>query len=147
MFNLNTRDMEYVLGVVNAGTLSKASRKLHTTQPNLSRVIFKEEEKLGLPLFNKDKIPWTLTYIGELYIKTAKEMLETKDRLAVQVESIISEKEGLIKLGLMGFEERYLMPRLMPLIKEKCKNLSVETIISKPLDIEKYYIMALWILR
>lgn len=119
MFYLNTKEMLYILTILKEKNLSKAAEKLYTTQPNLTRVINKEESKMGLSLFDKSTNPWSLTYAGEIYVAAAKEFLNLNENLFYQINSIIKEEKGLIKLGMMDFEQTYLMPEVLPSIKQK----------------------------
>lgn len=53
MFELN--QMEQLIMVAECGTLAGAAKKLHLSQPALSRSMQKLEEELQVPLFNRKK--------------------------------------------------------------------------------------------
>lgn len=135
MFYLNTKEMFYILTVVEEGSLSKTAEKLYTTQPNLTRLIRKEEEKIGMPIFNKGTLPWSLTYAGELYVIAAKEILKINNNFTSQTKSILNEQKGLIRLGMMDFEQTYLMPTMLPIIKENLPQVKFTTQIAPPCEV------------
>lgn len=136
MFYMDIKDMKYILTIVEEGTLNKAAEKLYTTQPNLSRIVNKTEELIGLPLFDKTKTPWTLTYVGKLYTKTALKMLKVNEEFANQTENIINGEKGLIKIGVMDIEERSLLPKILPIIKTNFPDLNIEIVNIAPFDSE-----------
>lgn len=137
MFDLNLRNMRNILTIVEEGSLSKAADKLNTTQPNLSRIVLKTEEQFALPLFDKEKTPWHLTYLGEIYISAAKKMLKCNDQFINDLKSIADHQKGLIKIGVMSFEERYLLPDILSAFKTLYPKLMVETISVPPIEIEE----------
>lgn len=63
------RQYKYVLKVAEEKSFSLAAKKLYISQPSLSQLIIKLEEKIGFPLFDRSASPLRLTYIGELYLK------------------------------------------------------------------------------
>jgi len=129
MFDANIKDMRFIIAILEEGSLSKAAEKLFTTQPNISRIVQKTEERLGAPIFNKEKTPWTLTYLGEIYIKTAQELIQLNDRFTTQAQKIINGESGVLKVATMFFEERYLLPKLVKAFKRKHPNAKIETIV------------------
>ena len=133
---LNVVNMYYILTIAEEGNITKAAEKVHTTQPNLTRIIQKEENRIGLQIFDKEKIPWRLTYAGQIYIKTAKEILRINNEFSEQTKSIISEQKGLLKLGVMAFEERYLLPKLLPIIKNECPDIEIEKVVAVPFEVD-----------
>ena len=65
------KGMEYVLAVYEEHGFSKAAAKLFVTQPALSAIVKKEEQRYGLQFFNRRVTPLTLTEAGIKYINSA----------------------------------------------------------------------------
>lgn len=128
MFEMNIRAMRVIMAFVQEGNMTKAAEKIYMTQPAITRTIQKVEEQIGLKLFCKEKNPWSLTYVGQLYMNFAKQMLAINDNLVIQTESIANYKKGLIKIGVMLFEERYIIPKIMTVFQEKYPDLLIEII-------------------
>ena len=47
--------LEQLLAIYNAGTISKAAEEMHISQPGLTRSIQRLEDSLGLQLFDRKK--------------------------------------------------------------------------------------------
>ena len=63
------RNMEYVYEVYKQGSFTKAAKSLYVSQPCLSALVKKTEEKLGFPIFNRNSNPLQLTECGQEYIR------------------------------------------------------------------------------
>lgn len=73
MFELN--QMEQLIMVAECGTLAGAAKKLHLSQPALSRSMQKLEEELQVPLFNRKKNKIQLNQNGELAVEYARKLV------------------------------------------------------------------------
>ena len=54
--------------VINAGTVTEASRRLKCSQPRISRLISELEEDIGFPLFRREKQRLVPTTEGKLFL-------------------------------------------------------------------------------
>ena len=52
------QNMEYVYEVYKEKSFSKAAKNLYVTQPCLSAMVKKVENKLGVPIFNRNVKQW-----------------------------------------------------------------------------------------
>lgn len=111
---MDFRQLQYMLKVAEEKSFSKAAQKLFIAQPSLSQYIQKLEQQLGVELFDRTTIPLRLTFAGELYIETAKKILDLKDQLSQQMEDIANLKKGRLTIGLSAFRTTYIMPRVLP---------------------------------
>ena len=68
------RNMEYVYEVYKERSFTRAAKNLYVTQPCLSALVKKTEEKLGFPIFNRSAIPLQLTEYGKEYIRYNERM-------------------------------------------------------------------------
>lgn len=59
---------EYIYEVYRERSISKAARKLYISQPALSEVVKRTEEKIGAKIFERSVSPLGLTEAGEAYI-------------------------------------------------------------------------------
>jgi len=134
---MNIREIEYLLAIVQEGNLSKAAAKLYTTQPNISRVVNKIEEKLNISLFNKNKQPWSLTYAGEVFLAHADNIFHTYKLLQQDMKNIENGNKKLLKLGLMPLEERIFLPKILPDFKKKYPYCFLQVSNFQPADIEE----------
>ena len=66
---LNFRQVEAFRAVMLSGSMTQAARELHTTQPNVSRVISQLETRIGLRLFARIAGKLVPTREGELFFR------------------------------------------------------------------------------
>lgn len=76
---MELRELRYFWTVAEERNFSKAAKVLHITQPTLSRQIKEFEEKLGTPLFIRDKRALRLTEEGLFLKERAAEILLMAD--------------------------------------------------------------------
>jgi DNA-binding transcriptional LysR family regulator len=122
---MDFRQLQYMLKVAEERSFSKAAQKLYIAQPSLSQYIQKLEQQLGVLLFDRSITPLRLTYAGELYIETAKKMLDLKDQLSQQMEDIANFKKGRLTIGLSSFRTTYIIPMVLPLFHESFPGIEV----------------------
>lgn len=122
---MDFRQLQYMLMVAEEKSFSKAAQKLYIAQPSLSQFIQKLEKQLGVELFDRTNNPITLTYAGELYIETAKKILDLKDQLHQQMEDIANLTRGCLKIGVAPFRSTYVIPKILPLFHERFPGIEV----------------------
>lgn len=66
---MNLKHAQYMLTVLQEGSITSAAKKLYVSQPSLSQMIKLVETNLGTPIFNRSTEPLTLTYAGEKYME------------------------------------------------------------------------------
>jgi DNA-binding transcriptional LysR family regulator len=122
---MDFRQLQYMMMVAEEKSFSKAASKLYIAQPSLSQYIQKLEQQLGVQLFDRSTNPLRLTYAGELYVETAKKILDLKDQLAQQMEDIADLKKGRLIIGVSSFRTTYIMPKILPLFHESFPGIEV----------------------
>ena len=78
--------LEQLLTIYKAGTISKAAEEMHISQPGLTRSIQRLEEDLGLQLFNRKKNKVIFNNNGIMAVKYAKKILQTKEEMVIQLQ-------------------------------------------------------------
>lgn len=112
---MNIDECKTILAVLQEGSLLKAGDKVGLTQPAVSRIVARVENKLGVPLFIKTKTPsWTLTNAGKIYVEKAKAFIAINSDLQCAIEALKQPQQGCLKLGVMDFEERNLLSKVLP---------------------------------
>jgi len=87
---MELRQVEYVVGVVDAGTFTAAAAALHVSQPSLSQGIARLEAELGTPLFHRVGRGVVLSAAGEAFLGPARRMLR-EARLASESVAAVAE--------------------------------------------------------
>ncbi|MFT3814709.1 MAG: LysR family transcriptional regulator [Acidovorax sp.] len=97
---MNLRQLEHLVAVAEEGSLAAAARRVHLSQPALTRSIQALEEQAGLPLCDRGTRGVTLTAAGKVAVERARRILfETncfkRDLLLIQQHEI-----GEVRFGL-----------------------------------------------
>lgn len=97
---MELRQLRYFLGVVEAGSLLKASGRLHVAQPALGQQIAALEGELGSRLFERTSRGMTLTAAGHRFLDHAKVVLADVDRAREAVREASAMPQGEVAIGL-----------------------------------------------
>ena len=105
--------MRTFLAVYRAGTLTRAARELHLTQPAVSQQVKALEVKLGRPLFNREPRGVTPTPAG---IELAQAVATHVDALEALLTPGGNSRDSLIDTLHIGGPEELLASRVIPTI-------------------------------
>ena len=115
------KGMEYVLAVYEEHGFSKAAAKLFVTQPALSAIVKKEEQRYGLQFFNRRVTPLTLTEAGIKYINSALEIREIEQKLGKELQALQSLEQGTLRIGSSAFFCANELPKLADAFRKASK--------------------------
>ena len=96
---MDFRELNYVLAIEKYQNITKAADSLYVSQPTLSKFLMNLENTLGQKLFRKLGNKYILTYAGEQYVKTAKEILMLKSNLDIQLADILKRDVGVLNVA------------------------------------------------
>jgi len=105
--------LRHFLELANLGSFSKASLKLHLTQPALSRSIQSLEEELGQPLFDRVGRKSELTPFGLHILGQARELVDGANNLKQSGKQLLGGQSGSVTLGLGSGPGALLMTPLL----------------------------------
>ena len=74
---MNLTHLRYFAELAHTHHYTRAAQNLCITQPSLSHAIFKMEEELGVPLFEKNGKNTVLTVFGEQFLRSVENSLKT----------------------------------------------------------------------
>lgn len=116
-------------------SFSKASEKLHLTQPTISDHIKALEQKLGCKLF--DRLGRTIipTKEAEVLYSHAMEIIEKADNIKDAIGEVKKEVTGELIIGASTIPGTYLMPPIMAEFQNKHPFISFQILISDSKDI------------
>ena len=111
---MNLKHAQYMLTVLQEGSITSAAKKLYVSQPSLSQMIKLVETNLGTPIFNRSTEPLTLTYAGEKYMEAAQQILTINTNLAKEIEEITQEDHGKLRFGVPVQRGMQVLPYVLP---------------------------------
>lgn len=141
MLHVTLRQLEYVVAVAKAGSLSAAAAVLNVSQPALSVAIGQVENRVGEALFQRRKgIAVTLTPFGRLFLPEAETLLADAARL--DAPGMLSRRpQGHVRLGILDeLAPNWLAPILrrlrqaFPQTEISCRTVSFEALADKLLS-------------
>lgn len=128
-------ELKYIVAVARERHFGRAAGTCFVSQPTLSVAIKKLEDELGVTLFERSSGDVTITPIGERIIAQAQHVLEEVQvvkRLAEQGKDPLA---GILRLGVIYTISPYLLPYLIPVMREKAPQM--------PLILEESYTVRL----
>jgi len=97
---MELRQLRYFVAASEAGSLLKASGRLHIAQPALGQQIAALEHELGARLFDRSSRGVTLTEAGKVFLEHAQVLLADAERARLAVRDSTTVPRGDVSLGL-----------------------------------------------
>ncbi|WPO41790.1 LysR family transcriptional regulator [Tardiphaga sp. 42S5] len=105
--SIPTEIMRSVVGISEAGSITKAAKLLGLSQPAISSQIKRIEHAVGGSIFQKSANGSSTTELGKLVLIQAKKILEANDQLLLLRGA--SPEDQTIRLGLTNFYSQRAM--------------------------------------
>lgn len=99
--------------VAEAGTIHEAAKRLHITQPALSRMMKVLEESCGFELFARSRQGVSLTDAGKEMLSYAKLTLKELENLESKLRAPTNQLAGHIRIGTYESLAEYLWPNFL----------------------------------
>lgn len=120
------REKDYVLSVYREKGFSKAARKMYISQPSLSAMIRKAEERIGGAIFDRSASPIELTDIGRAYVRAALELARAEEAFQQYVSDVNHCLKGTISLGGTMLFMSFILPPLLSAFSGKHPQVEVK---------------------
>ncbi|MBQ2403895.1 MAG: LysR family transcriptional regulator, partial [Lachnospiraceae bacterium] len=78
---MQIKQLEYLVKIVENGSISKAAEQLYITQPNLTKAVSSLEKEYGIRLFNRRARGVELTAEGKEFMRYARKVIAAADAL------------------------------------------------------------------
>lgn len=111
---MNLKQAQYVLAIVEAGSMAAAATALHVTQPALSQVVKTVETEAGTLLFERGTKPLRLTWAGTRFCEYARKFMLLDRSFHGEMSDISDEKAGQFRFGIPAGISRHVMTALAP---------------------------------
>lgn len=123
---MDFKDFSYVLAIAKYQNITKAADSLYITQPTLTKFLQNLEKDLGQKLFRKLGHRFVLTYAGERYVAKAVEIMNLKKELDQELDDIIKNNHGSLKIAFPTMRGTYMLPCTLPLFNERYPNVTID---------------------
>lgn len=123
---MELRHLRYFVAVAEeGGLLTAAERRLHTSQPSLSRQIRDLETEIGVKLLERQPRGVTLTAAGKVFLDHARLALLQVEAAIEGARRTAEPKRPALAMGfLVGLEVTWL-PHLLRMIREEARETEV----------------------
>ncbi|MGW2524405.1 LysR family transcriptional regulator [Streptomyces sp. NPDC001617] len=91
---MQLRQLEYFIGICEAGSFSAAAVRLYVTQPSLSQQIRALEKELGADLLERGRHGITLTPAGRVFLPQAQRAIQAVQDAQDSVRQVVEGRKG-----------------------------------------------------
>jgi DNA-binding transcriptional LysR family regulator len=117
--NFEVKQLRHFLSVVDEGSITRAAKVQHITQPALTRSIRNLEERVGGPLLVRSSRSIALTEAGETLYRYAQLITSQAELAMSDVRSIARGEKGHVHIGIGSLFAPALIRHLIPDISER----------------------------
>jgi LysR family hca operon transcriptional activator len=123
---MELRHLRYFVAVAETGSLTVAAeRRLHTSQPSLSRQIRDLEDEVGAELFSRSARGVELTAAGRAFLDHARLALTQVDAATEAARRAAQPSKQVFALGFLTGQEMTWLPRAMQVLRDELPNIDV----------------------
>src|SRR5216684_694184 len=123
---MELRHLRYFVAVAEAGSLTvAAARKLHTSQPSLSRQIRDLEEEVGAQLLTRSARGIELTLAGRSFLDHARSVLSQVEAATDAARRVAHPAKPCFTMGFLTGHELTWMPEALQILREELPNIDV----------------------
>ncbi|CAG9171342.1 LysR family transcriptional regulator [Cupriavidus respiraculi] len=122
---MNLRRLAHFLAVVEDGSLAAAARRVHLSQPALTRSIHALEADAGMPLLDRGARGVTLTTAGHMVAERARRILFETRCLERDLTLFRQNEIGSVRIGLGPFPAAILLPQLLCALQTEAPGVQV----------------------
>jgi LysR family hydrogen peroxide-inducible transcriptional activator len=120
---MTLRELHYLVTLADKQNFGRAAEFCHVGQPTLSMQLKKLEDYLEVTLFERDNHHVSPTPIGEEVIERARIALEAVEEIRELARQAHNPMDGTVRLGVIPSLGPFLLPRLLPVLKESFPSL------------------------
>lgn len=122
---MNLRDLRYLVALADHRHFGRAAEASFVSQPTLSTQIRKLEEELGVALVERAPRKVMLTPIGRDIAERARRIVGEVEQMKEAARRSRDPEAGSVRLGLFPTLGPYLLPHVVPRIRERFPKLEL----------------------
>ena len=122
---MNLRDLKYLLALADHKHFGRAAAACFVSQPTLSTQIRKLEDELGVSLVERAPRKVMLTPAGRDAADRARRIVAEVEQMKEAARRSQDPEAGTVRLGIFPTLGPYLLPHVIPRIRERFPNLEL----------------------
>jgi LysR family hydrogen peroxide-inducible transcriptional activator len=122
---MNLRDLRYLVALAEHRHFGRAAEASFVSQPTLSTQIKKLEDELGVALVERTPRKVLLTEVGREIAQRARDVLNEVDQIRAIARRTLDPESGTVRLGIFPTLGPYLLPHVVPQIRERFPRLEL----------------------
>jgi LysR family transcriptional regulator, hca operon transcriptional activator len=122
---MELRHLRYFVAVVDAGSLTTAAERLHTSQPSLGRQIRDLEYQVGAELLSRSVHGVELTDAGKVFLNHARLALAQVDAAVVAARNAGEPAKQAFAIGFLTGHEMNWLSQAMHLLRDEMQSIEV----------------------
>jgi len=122
---MNLRDLSYLVALAEYRHFGRAAEASFVSQPTLSTQIRKLEDELGVALVERTPRKVLLTETGREIARRARAVLSQVDEIKSIAQRTRDPESGTIRLGIFPTLGPYLLPHVIPRLRERFPRLEL----------------------
>ena len=119
-------ELRFIVAVGREKNFRKAADKCFVSQPALSLAVKKLEDELGIILFERSRTDVSITQAGQAIINQAIIVLDEAGKIKEMAQLGDGQLEKPFKLGLIYSIAPYLLPLIIPLLRNSAPDMPLE---------------------
>lgn len=123
---IRVRHLEIFLAVAEAGSMQRAARACHLSQPAITKLIRELEGIFGVPLLERGRRGVTVTECGQALVDRSRLILNDVSETAAELSTIDSGVMGRVRVGALPVAEETILPNTLLAVRKKVPDLSVQ---------------------
>jgi DNA-binding transcriptional LysR family regulator len=128
----------YLNTLIQEGSFSRAAQALEISQPSLSQFIQRLEADIGSTLIDRNARPVQLTYAGECFLETEKEIAQLRDRRRQQIADIGAGIKGKVRIGASHYRSTYFLTAVLPAFRKLYPNIDISLEEGTTMQLEEF---------
>lgn len=97
---MNISQLPYFIAIASTGSLSAAAKRINISQPALSKYLDQLESEYRQDFFIRNKKKYILTPAGQIYLRTAQQILELQQHTRKAISMGNDAPELVLRLGV-----------------------------------------------
>lgn len=122
---MNLRDLRYFVALAEHKHFGRAAQASFVSQPTLSTQIKKLEDELGVALVERTPRKVLLTEVGKEILIRVREVLTEIEQIKAIARRTVDPESGTLRLGIFPTLGPYLLPHVVPQIRERFPRLEL----------------------